>query len=242
MAGWIKIYRSFKEWQHYGNPVMVQLFLHLLLSANYEDVERNGMILKRGQYLTSINKLASDLGITVKVARNYLMKLVETGEILKETVSITMGTTFGTTSGTTSGTYIKNNIKNNKENNNNSSLRSEINIAHDDGFDEFWTAYDYKKSKATAQKAWRNLSKKDREAAMQGVEPYKQDCRRCQRSMQYAATYLHKRTWEDDFTKTNDYGSNRRNNPIDNIERAQQQAIAESMELIRKAKERDSQV
>ena len=272
MAGWIKIYRSFKEWQHYGNPVMVQLFLHLLLSANYEDVERNGMILKRGQYLTSIKKLASDLGITVKVARNYLMKLVKTGEILKDTVSITMGTTFGTTSGTTkaptlsliticnyeryqdmdsnmgttsgttSGTYIKNNIKNNKENNNNSSLRSEINIAHDDGFDEFWTAYDYKKSKATAQKAWRNLSKKDREAAMQGVEPYKQDCRRCQRSMQYAATYLHKRTWEDDFTKTNDYGNNRRSNPIDNIERAQQQAIAESMELIRKAKERDSQI
>lgn len=35
---------------------------------------------------------------------------------------------------------------------------------------------------------------------------------------------------------------NGRNNPIDNIERAQQQAIAESAELIRKAKERDSQV
>ena len=101
MAGWIKIYRSFKEWQHYSNPVMVQLLLHLLLSANYEDVERNGMLLKRGQYLTSINKLASELGITVKVARNYLKKLVETGGILKETVSITMGTTFGTTSGTT---------------------------------------------------------------------------------------------------------------------------------------------
>jgi hypothetical protein len=60
--------------------------------------------------------------------------------------------------------------------------------------------------------------------------------------MQYAATYLHKRTWEDDFTKTIDYGNNRRSNPIDNIERAQQQAIAESMELIRKAKERDSQI
>lgn len=134
-----------------------------------------------------------------------------------------------------------NNKYNNKENNNNSSLRSELNIAHDDGFDEFWMAYDYKKSKATAQKAWRNLSKKDREAAMQGVEPYKQDCRRCQRSMQYAATYLHKRTWEDDFTKTVDYG-NKRNNPIDNIERAQQQAIRESMEFIREAKERDSQV
>ena len=134
-----------------------------------------------------------------------------------------------------------NNKYNNKENNNNSSLRSELNIAHDDGFDEFWMAYDYKKSKATAQKAWRNLSKKDREAAMQGVEPYKQDCRRCQRSMQYAATYLHKRTWEDDFTKTVDYG-NKRNNPIDNIERAQQQAIRESMEFIREAKERDTQV
>ena len=35
---------------------------------------------------------------------------------------------------------------------------------------------------------------------------------------------------------------NKRNNPIDNIERAQQQAIRESMEFIREAKERDSQV
>jgi hypothetical protein len=44
------------------------------------------------------------------------------------------------------------------------------------------------------------------------------------------------------YKKENRNGSNRRNNPIDNIERAQQQAIAESMELIRKAKERDSQI
>lgn len=44
------------------------------------------------------------------------------------------------------------------------------------------------------------------------------------------------------YKKENKNGSNRRNNPIDNIERAQQQAIAESMELIRKAKERDSQI
>ena len=44
------------------------------------------------------------------------------------------------------------------------------------------------------------------------------------------------------YKKENKNGNNRRNNPIDNIERAQQQAIAESMELIRKAKERDSQI
>ena len=44
------------------------------------------------------------------------------------------------------------------------------------------------------------------------------------------------------YKKENKNGSNRRSNPIDNIERAQQQAIAESMELIRKAKERDSQI
>ena len=44
------------------------------------------------------------------------------------------------------------------------------------------------------------------------------------------------------YKKNHINGSNRRSNPIDNIERAQQQAIAESMELIRKAKERDSQI
>ena len=44
------------------------------------------------------------------------------------------------------------------------------------------------------------------------------------------------------FFKKHRNGNNRRSNPIDNIERAQQQAIAESMEFIRETKERDSQV
>lgn len=52
----------------------------------------------------------------------------------------------------------------------------------------------------------------------------------------------HFNSWLRIYLKQKSYGNNRRNNPIDNIERAQQQAIAESMELIRKAKERDTQV
>lgn len=52
----------------------------------------------------------------------------------------------------------------------------------------------------------------------------------------------HFNNWIRKYLDRKRYATNRRNNPLDNIERAQQQAIAESMELIRKAKERDSQI
>ena len=52
----------------------------------------------------------------------------------------------------------------------------------------------------------------------------------------------HFNSWLRIYLNQKRNGNNRRSNPIDNIERAQQQAIAESMELIRKAKERDSQI
>ena len=67
-------------------------------------------------------------------------------------------------------------------------------------FLEFWGAYAYSRNKRGAYKIWKKLSDKDKKAAFDALPAYAEDCDRCRRSKQYPATYLNKRTWEDDFT------------------------------------------
>lgn len=72
--------------------------------------------------------------------------------------------------------------------------------AYSDDFLEFWEAYGYCKDKGTTYKRWKNLSKKDKEAALKALPEYFADCQRCDRKKRYPAVYISKRTWEDDFS------------------------------------------
>jgi predicted DNA-binding transcriptional regulator len=58
----------------------------------------------------------------------------------------------------------------------------------------------------------------------------------------YDSAYRTLNNWLKRNLSKNKNENNRRNNPIDNIDRAREQAIRESMELIRKAEERNTQV
>ena len=79
--GWVKLHRSFLDWEHYSNKNVSRVFLHLLLTAAYEDTTIRGIELKKGQILISERKLASKLGVSRKVARNAIKKLIQTGEL-----------------------------------------------------------------------------------------------------------------------------------------------------------------
>lgn len=69
----------------------------------------------------------------------------------------------------------------------------------DDLFEKFWEAYDNKRSKEPAMKAWKRLTKEEKEAAIKRIPEYKEDCRLHERQMKYPATYLNQKTWQDDF-------------------------------------------
>lgn len=71
---------------------------------------------------------------------------------------------------------------------------------YSDDFLKFWKAYGYSKSKGNAYKSWKRLSEKEKKEALAALPAYFADCKRNDRSKQYPATYLNKRTWEDDFT------------------------------------------
>ena len=80
-TGWVKIHRSLLEWEWYGDTGVTRLFLHILLKANFEPKRWRGIIIKRGQLITSLNSLAEETTLSAQQVRTALTKLISTNEI-----------------------------------------------------------------------------------------------------------------------------------------------------------------
>lgn len=85
--GWIKIYRILADWEWYTDSHMVHLYIHLLISANSRDKRWRGIEVKRGQLITSLDKLHAQTGISVRSLRTCLERLESTGEIEQKTTN-----------------------------------------------------------------------------------------------------------------------------------------------------------
>ena len=85
--GWIKLHRKLQKWEWYQDSIAVHLFLHLLLSANHEDKQWQGVEVRRGQLITGRNSLSADTGITPQSIRTYLNKLKSTNEITTQSTN-----------------------------------------------------------------------------------------------------------------------------------------------------------
>lgn len=80
-TGWIKLHRKITEWEWYSDPNVFRLFMHLLLTANYQDTKWKGIDLKRGQLVTGRKKLSEETGLSVQEVRTAMDKLKSTSEI-----------------------------------------------------------------------------------------------------------------------------------------------------------------
>lgn len=83
--GFIKLFHKFCEWEWYDNPNAKVLFIHLLLRANIQTKQWQGITIKRGQLVTSVEKLAVANGLTTQQIRTALRNLQTTKEIEIET-------------------------------------------------------------------------------------------------------------------------------------------------------------
>jgi hypothetical protein len=88
MRGWIKLHKKFTKWEWYDDANTFRLFIHLLLSVNYKDKNWHGILIERGQILTSIDKLSKKLKLTRQQIRTSIDKLILTKEITKSATSI----------------------------------------------------------------------------------------------------------------------------------------------------------
>lgn len=82
MAGSIKLFRQFREWEWYTDVYTKSVFIELLLIASYKDTKWRGIDILRGQAITSRAALAETLEITEQRVRTALAKLQKTGEIV----------------------------------------------------------------------------------------------------------------------------------------------------------------
>lgn len=80
--GWIRLYRQMTEWRWYGIPNMMAVFIHLLLNANHVDGYCFGQEVKRGQILTSQERILFAIKMKRGALRECLKKLESSGEIV----------------------------------------------------------------------------------------------------------------------------------------------------------------
>lgn len=85
--GFVKLHRSLLKWEWYDDANTARLFIHLILTANYEDRKWRGVDVKRGQRVISREKLAKELKLSVQSVRTSLNRLISTNEITSESTS-----------------------------------------------------------------------------------------------------------------------------------------------------------
>ena len=81
VKGFVKIDRKITKWRWYKDTSTFKIFLHLILTANYEDREFEDIVIKRGQRVASIRSLAAESGLTEKNVRTARKHLKATGEV-----------------------------------------------------------------------------------------------------------------------------------------------------------------
>lgn len=85
--GYIRLYRSLLTWEWYRDLNTCRLFLHLLLTVNYRPEQWKGIEVGRGQRVVTIQKLADEVGLSVRETRTALNHLKKTGEVTNQTTS-----------------------------------------------------------------------------------------------------------------------------------------------------------
>ena len=84
---WIKIDTKLLNWEWFTDPNTLQLWMYLLLTANYKDKKWRGIVIKRGQLVTSSLELAKILGMSRQNVRTILGRLQDSQAINQQTTN-----------------------------------------------------------------------------------------------------------------------------------------------------------
>jgi hypothetical protein len=85
--GFITIQRQIIEWEWYDDANTFRLFFHILIKANHTDKNYRGTVVKRGTFLTGLDVLSKETGLSMQQTRTCLSRLKSTNEITIKTSS-----------------------------------------------------------------------------------------------------------------------------------------------------------
>jgi len=83
--GWISIHRKILDWEWFDDHNTFRLFIFLLLSANYEQALFKGIVVERGQLITSRRTSHLKVGLTEREFRTSLEHLVLSHQVTLKT-------------------------------------------------------------------------------------------------------------------------------------------------------------
>lgn len=78
---YIKLDRKLLDWEWYGDSPTLKLWIHILLKANWETKQWRNITIKSGSFVTSLEHLAIETGLSKKQIRRALDNLESTKEI-----------------------------------------------------------------------------------------------------------------------------------------------------------------
>ena len=87
LSGFIVLHRQILNWEWFDDAKTLQLFIYLLVSASFRDATWHGEKIKRGDVITSINKLSQILTVSERSIRTSLNHLKSTGEVTSRATS-----------------------------------------------------------------------------------------------------------------------------------------------------------
>lgn len=86
-AGQILLHRKIVEWEWYTDINTCRLFIHMLLIANWKEGHFRGTTVPRGSFVSSLEKLSKETGLTKREIRTAISHLKTTGELTVETTN-----------------------------------------------------------------------------------------------------------------------------------------------------------
>jgi|14_taG_2_1085336.scaffolds.fasta_scaffold00306_39 hypothetical protein len=212
--GWISLHRKFLDWEWYTDINTCHLFTYCLLKANHIHKKWRGIDIGRGQFITSLDSLSKDTGLSVMKIRTAINKLESTNELTSKASNksrlitvvnydLYQGINKQDNKQVTSEQQTDNKqitTTNNENNNNNENNDNKIS-----DFDEFWNFYGKIGNKQQAIKSFKKTLKLgvNYETIINGVRKYQNYCKAIgqeQRFIKHASTWLNNRGWDDDYT------------------------------------------
>jgi len=213
MEGYIALHRKIFEWEWYTDTAVKTFFIHCLLKANFKDKKWRGIIIKRGQFLTSLSSLSNETGLTIKQVRRAISVLEDTNELGKETtnlntlISVTYYDKYqnegkqraneGQTKGKQRAT-TNNDNKGNKDNKNNITDDKE-----QYSFEDFWDDYDNKKGRKKCENIWKKLTQDEKLKIKNTVKHFKAYKPFEDYTHPNPQSYLNGKRWEDELPEDN---------------------------------------
>lgn len=86
-GNYVKINRSILDWGWYSDINTRILFIHFLLKANWKEGIFKGINIERGSFVSSVNKLSVETGLTEREVRTAISHLKSTGEVTSKAYS-----------------------------------------------------------------------------------------------------------------------------------------------------------